>query len=620
MSPLKNMFKIMDHGGQPIYHGIIRLLMTLNAVYLVVFDMSKPLDDPAILLDSNGCERVHHWTNLQFILSSILSVYSHSRKVIENIKEKVNLPVILIVGTHKGKLGDTEEERNDKSKKLLKKIDEALIGKPYQKHVHRMFAVENSEATTDKSFDDLKKEINKLMNQLRKIIPLKWMRFRCEIYNLRVEKLICTLEEVKVLARKSGILDENQQSALLNFLYDLGDIIYMPDNESLKDEVVVDPMGLVKVITAFVTVIPPDLPTGRYREAFSNLNKGILDETLLRKLWEEQCIDMEKFQYLVELMIRFGFICRKITSTSQVTATDSVDVKQSFFVPLRLSFDTPSNEVRSVRDDNQAISIYYDLCGYLPDVVFPYLVIEFINKYRKKNGDDPVLTHDLAELYFDQFHHVTLSLVKFLTKKNERKFLLKVTVTRRKAIRKTISTVCEPSSEACKEVLSTIEMSFGHSKDGGRRGITFHRCIPCDCSETSEKKHMQILGDFQDDMLPCNREGMDVSRYNRLFGDTPSDDPQATDAGLTSRKLTGGELADLTNNLCGEWEELGLRLGFTKANIYTFKQDNPNNIQGAMQSMLEVWQSYEKSKRSHLIEALKHTGRTDLADQFETEP
>ncbi|XP_071950040.1 uncharacterized protein [Antedon mediterranea] len=594
--------------------------MTLGAVYLVVFDMSKNLYDPAIVLDSNGHKRVHHLTNLQFILSSILSVYSHSRNVIENIKEKVHLPVILIVGTHKGKLGDTEEERNDMSKKLLKKIDETLIGKPYQKHVHGMFAVENSEATTDKSFDDLKKEINKLMNHLKKVIPLKWMRFRCEIYNLRVAKLICTLEEVKVLARKSGILDENQQSALLNFLYDLGDIIYLPDNESLKDEVVVDPMGLVKVITAFVTVIPPDFPTGMYREAFWNLNKGILDETLLHKLWEEQGIDMEKFQYLVELMIRFGFICRKITSTSQVTATEPEGVKQSFFVPLRLAFDTPFSESRSLPDDNHSISIYYDLCGYLPDVVFPYLVIEFINKYQKETGDDPALTHDLAELYLDQFHHVILSLDKFVTKKNERKFLLKVTITRRKAIMEPINTVCELTPEACKEVLSTIEMSFGHSRDGGRRGITFHRCIPCVCSETSEKKHMQIFGDFQDDMLPCNIKGMDVTRYKRLFGDTPSDGPQATDAGLTSRELTGGELADLTNNLCGEWEELGLRLGFTKANLYTFKQDNPNNIQGAMQSMLEVWQSHEKSKRSQLIEALRHTGRTDLADQFETEP
>ncbi|XP_071948775.1 uncharacterized protein [Antedon mediterranea] len=106
-------FNIYDHGGQLIYHGIHRIFMTSRSLYIVVFDLSKPLDDLATFIDSSGEKCKHHWTNLQLILSYILSVYSHSRIVEEDKGKGVHKPTILIVGTHKGKLGKTE--KNQKS-------------------------------------------------------------------------------------------------------------------------------------------------------------------------------------------------------------------------------------------------------------------------------------------------------------------------------------------------------------------------------------------------------------------------------------------------------------------------------------------------------------------------
>ncbi|XP_071951465.1 uncharacterized protein [Antedon mediterranea] len=71
-------------------------------------------------------------------------------------------------------------------------------------------------------------------------------------------------------------------------------------------------------------------------------------------------------------------------------------------------------------------------------------------------------------------------------------------------------------------VLLTIQKSFEPSKDGGRRGIQYERCILCDvCSDTSEQKHIQNLGDFHAEKLTCSKTGtymsMDVTRYKRLF-------------------------------------------------------------------------------------------------------
>ncbi|XP_071947637.1 uncharacterized protein [Antedon mediterranea] len=365
------------------------------------------------------------------------------------------------------------------------------------------------------------------MKALEQPFPLKWMRFRCDLHDLRGQKQpsfsLCPLKEIKILTSKNGIVEEKNKSVLLNFLYDLGEIVYMPDNKLLRDKVVLDPMRLVEIVTKFVTVVPPKYPTAKFRESFDKLDKGILEEDLLRKLWKDSKVDNGKnFEFLVALMIQLGFICERETTSSQdvaSTSTKSVG-KRSFFVPLRLAIKT--SKVRQLPDDSQSISrpIYYDFEGYLPDVLFPYLIIEFLNKFQKE-GVNPILACNYAELYLDENHHVTLSLDKFITKNDERKFLLKMAIKRTDSFDETSNE--EPSAEACKLVLSTVEKSFEQSKDGGRRGIPFKRCIPCRCSDQLDKKHFQILKDFQCRKFTCTETGksvtMDVTCYKRLFGD-----------------------------------------------------------------------------------------------------
>ncbi|XP_033123932.1 uncharacterized protein LOC117122454, partial [Anneissia japonica] len=79
----------------------------------------------------------------------------------------------------------------------------------------------------------------------------------------------------------------------------------------------------------------------------------------------------------------------------------------------------------------------------------------------------------------------------------------------------------EPLPEACKTVLEFLEESFEVSQQGGRRGFQFQRCIPCSiCSKNSPKKHIQWLGNFEKECLPCKDDAMCVVRYKRLFAGT----------------------------------------------------------------------------------------------------
>ncbi|XP_071948793.1 uncharacterized protein [Antedon mediterranea] len=305
-----------------------------------------------------------------------------------------------------------------------------------------------------------------------------------------------------------------------------------------------DPLRLVEIVTKFVTVVSPKYPSAKYRRSFDKLDKGILEEDLLRKLWKDSKVDNGKnFEFLVALMIQLGFICeRKTTSRHDVKSVG----KQSFFVPLRLAIKT--RQVGQLPDDSQSISrpIYYDFEGYLPDVLFPYLIIEFLNKFQKE-GVDPILACNYAELYLNENHHVILSLDKFITKKDERKFLLKMAIKRTDSFDETSKE--EPSAEACKLVLSTVEKSFEHSKDGGRRGIPFKRCIPCQCSDQLDKKHFQILEDFTCGKLMCTETGksvtMDVTCYKRLFGCSSDEDQnEGTSSSHQSQPREGKLLVD----------------------------------------------------------------------------
>ncbi|XP_033106856.1 probable serine/threonine-protein kinase pats1, partial [Anneissia japonica] len=288
----KDTFNIWDYGGQVIYHGIHRIFMTSMAVYIVVFNLNVNLDDKAVVMDSSGQKRTHHLTNLEFILYWILSAYIHSRELKVDLKLQIALPAIVLVGTHRDSLGSTEQERISKVKEAFDKIEKALMGKPYEKHVYtEYFDIENNRSEVDGNIAKLKKVLDHLMTALDKPIPLKWMRFRSEIHKLKDTTVVCPLKKVKELAAKFGINEENQQSVLLNFLYDLGEIIYMPDNKVLQEYVVLNPMHFVEMVTTVITVKQPNLESALYKDLYRKLNEGILEEPLFKKLLEDRGVD-----------------------------------------------------------------------------------------------------------------------------------------------------------------------------------------------------------------------------------------------------------------------------------------------------------------------------------------
>ncbi|XP_011675892.2 uncharacterized protein LOC581459 isoform X1 [Strongylocentrotus purpuratus] len=104
-----------------------------------------------------------------------------------------------------------------------------------------------------------------------------------------------------------------------------------------------------------------------------------------------------------------------------------------------------------------------------------------------------------------------------------------------------------------------------------------------------------------------------ASFMNDLASATPSSQNH------NAANLTELELLELATKLYpDDFFRLGVRLGFEESRLSHFKHDNPNNIEGALSTMLIRWRKNQSGKpsliRQRLAHALKHVQRLDLSE------
>ena len=144
---------VWDFAGHHVYYAAHSVFLSSRAVYIVVHNLSKPLNAPAQPCARQGThdvtlENPNNETNLENLLSWLVTVHN-IRSTGEEMVETPNVlpylrPPVFIVGTHADK---PYEDRKDVSSKILREIS----SKEYGKHVIRpFFYIDNTQR--DKSF------------------------------------------------------------------------------------------------------------------------------------------------------------------------------------------------------------------------------------------------------------------------------------------------------------------------------------------------------------------------------------------------------------------------------------------------------------------------------------
>ena len=146
---------LWDFAGQHLYYASHPVFFSLRAIYILVYNLSKALNDKAEPCVRQGytdvvLENPNGETNAENLLSWLATVHNITQMKEATVSDSAQRkrsylrPPVLIVGTHADK-----PSGNISSTKL--QIQKRLAGKEYEKHVVRpFFSIDNTASSHDR--------------------------------------------------------------------------------------------------------------------------------------------------------------------------------------------------------------------------------------------------------------------------------------------------------------------------------------------------------------------------------------------------------------------------------------------------------------------------------------
>ena len=140
---------LWDFAGQHLYYASHPVFLSSRAVYILVHNLSKPLNTPAKPCVRQGThdvllENPNNETNLENLLSWLVTVNrlkTTGEGMVDNSEGTLPYlrPPVFIVGTH-------ADKPFEDTKSMTSQIQQAMSGKEYEKHVIRpFFSIDNTQ-------------------------------------------------------------------------------------------------------------------------------------------------------------------------------------------------------------------------------------------------------------------------------------------------------------------------------------------------------------------------------------------------------------------------------------------------------------------------------------------
>ena len=162
---------LWDFAGHHVYYASYPVFLSTRAVYILVYDLSKKLNDTAEPCFKQGNQKIqlsnpNKETNLENLLSWLVSLRTMCSLKPDGNDWKTNAenlpycrPPVFIVGTHADKPYQDIEE-------IESQIQQEISGKEYAVHVIRpFFTVDNTQGSSDERVAALQKQIMEVLKQ-----------------------------------------------------------------------------------------------------------------------------------------------------------------------------------------------------------------------------------------------------------------------------------------------------------------------------------------------------------------------------------------------------------------------------------------------------------------------
>ncbi|XP_033116369.1 uncharacterized protein LOC117116441, partial [Anneissia japonica] len=450
----------------------------------------------------------YNMTNIQIIKYWMRLIFTYAVPV-ESLQQQLQTkkPQIAVVGTHSESLPGTEKDKNKKIEEQFAKIFEEIQGTPYECHVVRkMYAIDNKFPTQSNMLTTLKQDVGGFLKAMPKTIPLKWLEFQRILQENGRTEVRMSYSKVCEVATSCGISVKNLIHTL-NYLHDLGIILYFENNKLLKDTVITNPRKLIDIFRKIITVVEPD-DSDKWASMIKLWNKldneGILEEEVVRHLWRHE-ISKDEFscEVFLELMKQFGLLCEQIKNQESKY--------RSFFVPCRLK--RSKDNVSIQLDTAQMVSIYMASEDFIPDSVFHPLVVSLIGMVQDMGYKAMLeLFSNYANIRLGLEHSLSLGPVVINNKPSLKLEILRMPITQEDG---TKTPTGEPSPRVCMQVLEFLKKEMQVLTSGMKHTRYKLRVL---CWTSLREMHFHDLEEcLENAYIPCGKELITTAKLQRMF-------------------------------------------------------------------------------------------------------
>ncbi|XP_053375341.1 uncharacterized protein LOC128547256 [Mercenaria mercenaria] len=297
-----------DFGGQYIFYATHTLFHSRKALYLLVVDLSSPLDK--IVIDNefpaeSGEKNMEYF--IKFWIESIHAFVGPG-------------PPVILVGTHKDKIQGTEEAKQqyfDQIRRIFEDTDMIDHIRPED------FAVDNHDFYDTEIPNLLQYLIQKGSELVQTLeIPARWIQLEKALNQHRHKNVITFQDIMKIDADNEYPLKEEQQVKLfLQYHHEKGTLFYF-DEEPMSEHVVLDPGFLVD---AFKCIITPErfrLNDISIRPFWCSLKKEAkLSDELINKVWSHYNEDFMKHKMVLLGYLKKHFIISQVVEYDMTRGT-----------------------------------------------------------------------------------------------------------------------------------------------------------------------------------------------------------------------------------------------------------------------------------------------------------
>ncbi|XP_068708431.1 uncharacterized protein [Montipora foliosa] len=386
---------LWDFGGQSVYYATHPLFLTSRAVYLLVYDLSRDLHEMAQPVTNQGLykniqDTFETRSNLDYLDFWMTSIASLARRDDAHTEESDSkslllpekLPPVFLVCTNADRpCGGADPFA------LAREVYGSLQGKSYKNHLcDDVFVVDNTKSGGESECPEVARLRHSILAVAQELplmkenIPIYWLKYEKALQVTLAEghKWIYLEHARRIAAEVCQIHDNQEFVTLLDFLHDQRILIHFDETPELSKLVVLDPQWLIDVLKKVITVQPSDCHGNvEIKQLWHKLETtGILEERLLKHVWDPLIQKRETYGSFVAIMEKFSLLCSWPSS--------DISCNKQYLVPSMLMSHPPQDITELIASaDLPSLFLKFEP-GQVPRSLFPRLVLQFFQWGQKE--------------------------------------------------------------------------------------------------------------------------------------------------------------------------------------------------------------------------------------------